>query len=69
VVNANKAYLPIELENGVNVVTIVLEHGTEIHSITESPRDTPWYSISGMKLNRPAAKGIYIQNGRKVIVK
>ena len=28
-----------------------------------------WYTISGIRINRPAAKGVYIHNGRKVIVK
>lgn len=28
-----------------------------------------WYTISGIRVNRPAAKGVYIHNGRKVIVK
>lgn len=31
--------------------------------------DAPWYNISGMKINRPTMKGIYIQNGRKVVIK
>lgn len=69
VVKANKAYLPIELENGVNIVNIVLEHGTELRAVTGFMDEAPWYSISGMKVSRPAAKGIYIQNGRKVVVK
>ncbi|MCF2633947.1 hypothetical protein [Prevotellamassilia timonensis] len=31
--------------------------------------DGTWYTISGIRINRPAAKGVYIHNGRKVIVK
>ena len=31
--------------------------------------DGAWYTISGICVNRPAAKGVYIHNGRKVIVK
>ena len=31
--------------------------------------DGAWYTISGIRVNRPAAKGVYIHNGRKVIVK
>ena len=31
--------------------------------------DGAWYTISGIRINRPAAKGVYIHNGRKVIVK
>lgn len=32
--------------------------------------ESGWYSLSGMRLNgRPTAKGIYIRNGRKVVIK
>ena len=31
--------------------------------------DGAWYTFSGIRVNRPAAKGVYIHNGRKVIVK
>ena len=32
--------------------------------------DTGWHTLSGMRLNgAPSAKGVYIQNGRKVVIK
>lgn len=69
VIGANKAYLPVELDDGVNAMNIALESLTGLSVITEEPGDGAWYSVSGMKMNRPAGKGIYIRNGRKVIVK
>ena len=43
---------------------------TGIDNVTISGmEDGAWYTISGIRVNRPAAKGVYIHNGRKVIVK
>ena len=43
---------------------------TAIDNVTVSGmEDGAWYTISGIRINRPAAKGVYIHNGRKVIVK
>lgn len=43
---------------------------TAIDDVTVSGmEDGTWYTISGIRVNRPAAKGVYIHNGRKVIVK
>lgn len=43
---------------------------TAIDNVTVSGmEDGTWYTISGIRVNRPAAKGVYIHNGRKVIVK
>ena len=43
---------------------------TAIDKVTVSGmEDGAWYTISGICVNRPAAKGVYIHNGRKVIVK
>lgn len=69
VVKANKAYLPIEMENGVDAMNIVLQALTGLHIVTEQGDSDVWYHVSGMKVNRPSSKGIYIQDGRKVILK
>ncbi len=66
VLKANKAYMPIVLENNVNVVGIDLESATGLHIVTK-PQDDAWYNISGMKVSRPTVKGIYIRNGRKIV--
>lgn len=43
---------------------------TAIDNVTISGmEDGAWHTISGIRVNRPAAKGVYIHNGRKVIVK
>jgi hypothetical protein len=43
---------------------------TAITEISESEGNGNWYSIDGKKLNaRPKAKGLYIRDGKKVVVK
>ena len=58
--------------SGVEVEDVAFEievtNSVGISDILESG-DAPWYNLSGMKVSHPAAKGIYIRNGRKVVVK
>jgi hypothetical protein len=43
---------------------------TAINFVKAEYADGQWYSISGMKLQkRPTKSGVYIFNGRKVVVK
>ena len=42
----------------------------QVHSSKFIVQSESWYSISGQKLSgKPTAKGIYIRNGKKIIVK
>ena len=42
----------------------------EIVNSEESATATNWYSIDGQKLSgKPTKRGVYIQNGKKVVVK
>ena len=52
--------------------------GNETTGIIDAPRlnnkekiiNNNWYTLDGRKLtDRPTAKGIYIQNGKKVVIK
>jgi hypothetical protein len=61
---------------GPNVIkrAVMNVDGGIITSIFNLPQDAPaetgWYTLDGRKLNsRPTAKGIYISNGRKMVVK
>ena len=64
----------IEMPSSMKVV-IVGSNGetTEIGTITnnrEPITNTPWYTIDGRKLEgKPTAKGLYIHNGRKEVVR
>lgn len=47
----------------------VFEDATGISSVEKAAADTDVYTITGVKVNNTAQKGIYIQNGKKVVVK
>ena len=48
-----------------------IDEATGIRSIdNERATNGDWYTIDGVKLNgKPTEKGVYIVNGRKVVVK
>ena len=74
--NAFRAYF--ELADGVTASAIELNFDDETTSLNEELRmkneefapAAAWYTLDGRKLNaKPTAKGLYIVNGRKVVVK
>ena len=67
---ANRAYLPA-VGGGVNAFTLVFDEGTEtgISQIETVPGATDvYYDLSGRRIATPG-KGLYIKNGKKVLVK
>ncbi len=74
---ANKAYLQIPTSMvsssaGANAVGIEFEEGvTGIdNSLSDMDTDAHWFTLDGRRLNgKPTQKGIYVVNGRKVVVK
>ena len=67
---ANRAYLPA-VGGGVNVFTLVFEEGTETgisHIETAQGAADVYYDLSGRRIATPG-KGLYIKNGKKVLVK
>ena len=84
-VNAFRAYFKLnnglgcgKSTQGGSINAFVLNFGseeaTEIVSLSDN-FDSPdksdgWYTLSGMKLDgKPISKGIYINNGRKIVIK
>ena len=78
---ANKAFLPIQRNSGSSVSAISLAFSEEVTGIKEVyvdegqaarnkvQGDDVWYTINGMRLNgKPSAPGLYINNGKKVII-
>lgn len=52
------------------VVTLTLDTQTGIRNAVADDGEATWYDLSGRKLNsKPARKGMYINNGKKTIVK
>lgn len=78
VINDYRAYLPVSAFSDTAAAKgFSLHHGddgtTGITAVTEadlSHSDGYWYTLSGTRLNaKPSAKGIYIYQGRKVVIK
>jgi len=42
---------------------------TSIRSIGEVQSDDAWYNLKGQRIDTPTKKGLYIKNGKKVVVK
>ena len=69
---ANKAFLIYEASAGVNYISISGsdDMGTGILHIQETEAEEEWYTIQGLRVNNHSAKhGIYINKGKKIIVK
>ena len=72
---ANKCCLKItsgnSFEQGSRSITIVFDDATGIsHEAYKSYETYDWYDLNGRKLDKmPTKKGVYLFNGRKVVVK
>lgn len=67
-------YFPVTMTITGNKATFSGSTQTSIRSVTndvqKASADTGWHNLSGMRLNgAPSAKGIYIHNGKKIVVK
>ena len=73
-VPAHKAYLPILTDNlpSASRLSIVFENEeTGIKSMTDSGKflDNTVYNLRGQRVDSPTKGGLYIVNGRKVVIK
>ena len=68
---ANKAWLEIPASaNGARQLKIVFADATGISAVSGLPADNgDWYDLNGRKIAKPTKKGVYIKDGKKVVVK
>ena len=74
---ANSAYLKLassEIPSGARGLGMIFDDGTTaIHALQSATMETEngaWYTLQGLRLDKqPTTKGIYIHNGRKVVIK
>ncbi|MBQ9439056.1 MAG: BspA family leucine-rich repeat surface protein [Paludibacteraceae bacterium] len=74
---ANRAYIPGDklTEGGVKGIRIVFDEETGIEEIVNGKSSNgkslgAWYTIDGRKLEgKPQQRGLYINNGKKIIIK
>lgn len=64
---AHQCYLIFFKQSGARTIQLVFEDATGITTVSGSPADAPLYDLNGRRVTKPAKKGIYIQNGRKVV--
>ena len=56
--------------NGAVVMTVTKDDPSAISTIAADSQSNEWYNLNGQKLNgKPVAPGIYINGGKKVIIK
>lgn len=70
-VGANKAWLSISATSGARVINLVFDDATRIDGVARTAEQSgDYYDLNGRKLAaKPTRKGVYIQNGKKVVVK
>ena len=64
---AHQCCLIFSKQSGARTIQLVFEDATGIMTVSGSPADAPLYDLNGRRVTKPAKKGIYIQNGRKVV--
>lgn len=67
-VPVNNAYLAVPTTSGAKEVIFLGGETTGISNVDAAAEDSELYNLSGVKVKK-AQKGVYIQNGKKVIVK
>ncbi len=65
------AVLDEAVEVGSRVFIVIDDNGetTKIEALRENTDDGDYYNLNGMKVVYPTVKGVYIKNGKKVVVK
>jgi hypothetical protein len=73
---ARKAYFTVPASSGARMFTMVFGDETGITDPTPDPSPAwegsgcAWYSLDGRRLNgQPVKSGVYVNNGRKVVIK
>ena len=68
---ANKCWLEV-VNSNARAISIMFndEETTGISTaVTTVPADGDWYDLNGRKVTAPTRKGVYIHNGKKVVIK
>ena len=68
---ANKAWLEVPATgNDARQLKIVFADATGISAVSGLPADNgDWFDLNGRKIAKPTKKGVYIKDGKKVVIK
>ena len=70
VVPKYKVYLEREASQGANMLSMVEDGTTGIDAVEAADAaEAPLYTMSGARVTRPTQKGIYVSEGKKVVIK
>lgn len=50
-------------------LTLDMDAPDQVNSVVTTSEKDEWYTLSGLRVSKPNAKGVYIHNGRKVLVR
>ena len=64
---ANQCYLRFRKQSGARTIQLVFEDATGITTVSGSPADAPLYDLNGRRVTKPAKKGVFIKDGKKVV--
>jgi hypothetical protein len=66
---AHKAWLALGSSGAPSFLGLPDWDTTGIVPVSVNPEDGEWYTLQGMKVGKkPTTKGVYIHNGRKVLI-
>jgi hypothetical protein len=68
---ANKAFLLVDASNSAKSFTLNFDgDATGINTVDANSVDGAWYNLQGIQIQgQPTSKGVFIHNGKKVVVK
>ena len=68
---ANKAWLALPVSNARAFFSLPGDDFTGISTIKNRQQnaDNVWYDLNGRRINAPTTKGIYVKDGRKLVIK
>ena len=65
-----KCYLKLNKPSGARILTIGNNNGTTSISNFNADTETDrWFDLNGQRISKPQKKGLYIKNGKKIVVK
>ena len=64
---AHQCYLIFFKQSGARTIQLVFEDATGITTVSGSPADAPLYDLNGRRVTKPAKKGVFIKDGKKVV--
>ena len=67
---ANKAYLEVPAAGAIKGFALRwVDNPTDVQTLRSDSSNDTFYNLAGQRVSKPAQRGIYIMDGKKVVVK